>query len=489
MNKKILVLCISVVIVCVIGLLLVILNSDDGYIPQLKVVGDVEKCIDVSDESIDYKEYTIKHNEKSYTAIKLEDILSNSNVYDESYDVLLVSYDGRFSRINSSQISNSYISFDNEYGYSSINLYHPPSANIKLLKEIVVISKNKSLEHDFNIITSDKNLLSISVGNFIAGETKQITFTDGKATKNVNGTKYNVEVFKKRRCIKADDLIDIDYEKRNIVMGEQGDYQLLEKEDFLEIKDNYVNLLSQNGKVKVKKAKGIYINAVLKSNMDVYYDALHYIENGEKVMFIFLDGFSYKQYKYCKENGVIPFIEKQRVQIASSIYKPVTNAGFAAMITGKSPQVNGVYSRKQKDLKVPSIFGKLIEMNKKAVLIEGNIKILNTEIEPMLNLDKNNNNTTDDEIFITAKSMIKEDNDFVLVHFHGIDDKGHSFGDLADETIEDIRLHDEYVKQLVENFDGKVIITADHGMHSTESGGTHGDFRYEDLIVPYMIID
>jgi hypothetical protein len=34
-----------------------------------------------------------------------------------------------------------------------------------------------------------------------------------------------------------------------------------------------------------------------------------------------------------------------------------------------------------------------------------------------------------------------------------------------------------------------VIITSDHGMHSTDTGGYHGVFRYEDMIVPYIITE
>jgi predicted AlkP superfamily pyrophosphatase or phosphodiesterase len=77
----------------------------------------------------------------------------------------------------------------------------------------------------------------------------------------------------------------------------------------------------------------------------------------------------------------------------------------------------------------------------------------------------------------------------MVVHFHGIDDSGHSYGDLSAQTLERIRTTDGYVKDLVSRWSGKVIITADHGMHSTLEGGSHGEFRYEDMIVPYIICE
>ena len=47
---------------------------------------------------------------------------------------------------------------------------------------------------------------------------------------------------------------------------------------------------------------------------------------------------------------------------------------------------------------------------------------------------------------------------------------------------------DDYVHVLAEGFDGRMIITADHGLHETpEGGGEHGVFSKEDMIVPYIV--
>ena len=39
--------------------------------------------------------------------------------------------------------------------------------------------------------------------------------------------------------------------------------------------------------------------------------------------------------------------------------------------------------------------------------------------------------------------------DLMVVHFHGIDDSGHSYGDLSAQTLERIKTTDGYVKDLV----------------------------------------
>ena len=110
---------------------------------------------------------------------------------------------------------------------------------------------------------------------------------------------------------------------------------------------------------------------------------------------------------------------------ANTVYKPVTNAGFAAMITGESPQKNGVLNREYRELKVPTIFDKAEALDKKAILIEGDINILNTKLKPQLNIDKNKNGSKDDEIFNNALDEIGNDYNLFFVHFHSVDEFGH----------------------------------------------------------------
>ncbi|MFA7215632.1 MAG: alkaline phosphatase family protein, partial [Bacillota bacterium] len=158
-------------------------------------------------------------------------------------------------------------------------------------------------------------------------------------------------------------------------------------------------------------------------------------------------------------------------------------------LTGGLPSENGVHTRKEMDISTPSIFEYAKKRGKSSVLVEGNIKILNLEIEPILNIDKNSNGSADDEIRDKALEKMNEGQNLMVVHFHGIDDSGHNYGDLSFQTMERIKLTDGYVKELVYRWDGRVIITADHGMHSTSEGGSHGEFRYEDMVVPYIICE
>lgn len=303
---------------------------------------------------------------------------------------------------------------------------------------------------------------------------------------NIVSSKENIKTLKIESLsdnFKLEDIIDTPFNKA-LIMGELGETRYI-KEGYFKRDKGSLSYIDENG--EIKNVVGIMIDPPSISITQAYYDMKSCLED-EKVLFILLDGFGYHQYEYAKEKGFLSFLKDYEAKEALSVYKPVTNAGLAAIITGKTPEDNGVYSRKQRELKVDSIFKVAKDLNKDIAYVEGNIGILQTEVEPILNLDLNKDGYTDDEVYASTLKAIEEGKDFVFTHFHGIDDAGHSFGPLADETMQRIKLIDSYIENILFQWDGITIISADHGMHSMDTAGDHGDFRYEDLIVPYMII-
>jgi len=219
----------------------------------------------------------------------------------------------------------------------------------------------------------------------------------------------------------------------------------------------------------------------------VYDQSLAEIDSGGKVMILYLDGFSWKQFQTAAEYGDAAFMNEHFQQSpALSVTKPVTNAGMAAMITGTPPEINGISDRSKRIFKGTDIFEKVTGQGKSAMLIEGNSQVLNTSIEPVLNIDRNGNGT-DDEVAESALMALKKDPDLIMVHFHGIDDQGHEAGPYGETTMAKIREIDGYIGQLTESFKGLIVLTADHGMHETDSGGDHGENVEEDMVVPFLI--
>ncbi|HBC29835.1 MAG TPA: hypothetical protein DC024_01110 [Clostridiales bacterium] len=255
--------------------------------------------------------------------------------------------------------------------------------------------------------------------------------------------------------------------------------------------DNYIGsdstVYATAGQTKFENIEGIYLTNDYQSITNAYFHMIEYLGNEEKVMAVLLDGFSYNQFKMAVKEGSIPFLSKYFKYPALSVYTPVTNAGFAAIITGETPNVNGVHDRSVREMRVKSIFAYCLENNKNSILLEGDIKVLNTEIEPELHIDNNKNGETDDEVYESALKAVNENYDLVFIHFHGIDDRGHSFGPYSDETMEYIKAIDQYIETLGKVWDGAIIIAPDHGMHETDEGGGHGICVQSDIIVPYFI--
>jgi hypothetical protein len=168
---------------------------------------------------------------------------------------------------------------------------------------------------------------------------------------------------------------------------------------------------------------------------------------------------------------------------ATTVFKPVTNAGFAAMISGKVPADTGIMDRSVRRPECKTIYDNVND----GILVDGLVKILDIPCQLYLENDDDQDGYTDSETFTQAIKVLE--GEYILIHFNGIDDAGHDYGPFGEETITKMIEVDYYVEELVSNWHGKVIILADHGMHKTDEGGDHGEFRVEDMMVPYILIN
>jgi predicted AlkP superfamily pyrophosphatase or phosphodiesterase len=81
--------------------------------------------------------------------------------------------------------------------------------------------------------------------------------------------------------------------------------------------------------------------------------------------------------------------------------------------------------------------------------------------------------------------------DLLYIHFHEIDDMGHTFGPDSDEYASAIERVDHYLAGIYDALPEGVLILifADHGMHTTQEGGNHGTLTADDLIIPIIILE
>ena len=256
--------------------------------------------------------------------------------------------------------------------------------------------------------------------------------------------------------------------------------------------DTTVEYRNREGQVKIGDVVGTMVDPPTRSITDVYHDSVAFLTAGQPVLVVILDGLGYHQYEHALTEGYLPFLAEQpQPERASSVFQPVTNAGISAILTGETPDVNGVYSRRQRTLNVPDIFNAAEHLGRSALYLAGDRQIIAASLEQRFHFDQTGSGSSDDDIVSSALEHITgpETADLVVLHIKDIDRAGHSYGDLAEETLIKISEMDEYLRQLREAWSGTIVMTADHGMHSTSDGGDHGMFCVEDMIVPYWILE
>lgn len=215
-----------------------------------------------------------------------------------------------------------------------------------------------------------------------------------------------------------------------------------------------------------------------------------YVLQGRRTLVVYIDGLGYNQYIRFIEAGQAPNLAAAANAVKSfSVYPPVTDVTFSSMVTGMTPKFTGIHKRGDRPLMSDTVFDRLSASGHKCKVIEGDIRILDDEVETLLNVDSNSNGTTDDEVAEAALSEMDNPPELLLVHFHGLDDVGHRFGPESKEAGEKMLLLDSYVGNLLALWEGRVIITADHGMHKVGDGGSHGEFLPDDIFIPLINFD
>lgn len=461
-------------------------ETQNAAYESLMITGDVLQVRDINSYWNELKLEDVSVGEEKVKGTELLSAIEANQVIYKAYDVALIAKDGFMVKLDGATIEGTYLVYLEDKEWCYISDQHPVNSRIKEISEIIVVKKSTekaNYAYGLDLVLEDETVHR-SIGELLSGTYESIAFFDGVS--ELNG--ISIDVMKRKKCVRLDSLTDLTIETM-LVMDSEGNHHYVHESDaYIEIASQGLNFISLDMKTVIRDIEGIVMNPIAGSIMDNYYDASYYLDQGQKVLTLFIDGYSYQQYKVLKDQYPELFLGGiENVNKAMSVYKPVTNAGFAAMVSGETPGVNGVLDRSYREVKVPTIFDYATDLGYTSILIEGNVNILKLETEIYLNSDEDEDGYIDDEIYESAMDHIYEGYQYALVHFHSVDDSGHKSGKLSDQTLDRLKVIDTYVSSLIEGWDGKVIIVADHGMHDTEEGGDHGEFRHEDLFVPYVI--
>lgn len=454
-----------------------------NYIPPLKVIGDVTSVETFKDISRIGKLEDITCQGKKYRAVRLADAIKRAGPAGKTIRLHLVGNDGFMSSIKADDIDDCYISYTSGNGWEALNLKHPVNTNAKDLGRIVVESDGKQGEHGLSVIDSSSDILSTTPGKLYAGMFTEYPYFEGKASVQHDGKTYESEVYTRRSVFKLENLIPLHEAKQFLVFGEKGGYRLEDREGFFELKGSYIDYIRPDTRDKVEKVRGIITGPSSAGIMDTYFDAQHYLESGSKVMVAVLDGFTYNLYEYSVKNGYAPFLAGSRKAVKSSgVYPVKDNTGFAAMITGKPPEENGIIEATEQILKVPSIFAEAKRLQRRTAFLESGQPLLNTEVQPVIPSDENQNGSTDDEMFNKADSSIEEGCDFIVLYFRSIGSRREKYGEFAPQTLQKVTVVDGYLAKLEKEWPGKVIVTGAQGNPDKQEN----DFTCDRMFVPYL---
>lgn len=219
------------------------------------------------------------------------------------------------------------------------------------------------------------------------------------------------------------------------------------------------------------------------------------VPSASHVVLILLDGFGYVRYTEALADELIPNISALgEPLVALTTYPPTTPVSTASLLTGAPPEMHGVDRRGVRKTSIESLFDVAVTAGLQPVAIEGeslSFQLRNAELQ--LSGDLDGSGSTDDNVLANTLGVLQNATpDLLFVHFHGIDDAGHTHGPGAPEECAVITEEDAAVGRIMRLLpsDTLVVIFADHGMHAVEEEGrlgNHGHLLESDMFIPIFI--
>lgn len=462
------------------------LSYSAAVTPTLTITGDVENVLTLTD----YAAYAVKettYKDGSVPSIALLSVLEDVIPVGKDISLFFVSSDGVMAEVTYAEIDeNSVLLLTSENGWQFYSEKHPPQSGIKQMEKIVVCAKETmSTQKCFRVIYGEE-YLTLTYGQLFNAEALTQSVLEGEA--QMHDTTTNV--YTKRELIPLDKYIEaLGATTQSTALAYFGDnsQKEIDIKGYIEWRGNSVDYIGTDKKSREKDIIGIWIDAPEASVTDISSLALDRAKEG-RVMIIELDGAGY----YNILEHTPEFISSKSMMPGRTVMPSISNVSLAAIVTGELPSVNGVTARGMHELLVDDMFAAAEASGLKCAVVEGSSQLITMSIKQTLNPDTNGDGYTDSEVQATALEMIEAGSEFVYIHFHGYDDVAHTYGPSSEQAAKKLDELDGYVSALCASFKGTVIITADHGQHTTtdiEKIGNHGEFLPMDMTVPIIVFE
>ena len=376
------------------------------------------------------------------------------------FSLLAIAYDGFAVQLHGDELNGVLLRYRN--GWQLHAPQHPPSANIENIAQLVIISQSNN-PYAVRLIDADGQVREITAGQLFLQPQHRVLYKHGMNQLN----ERSATVFTMQYHVSLSDMLA---GESFAVMARNGETLHFRGNAHLLSHLNQVNLHLPDDRI-LHDIVGIIADAPTMQITQLYHDAMHFIAQGQPVLAIKIDGLGWDMLEHA------PFIQSLNPQRALAVWPPITPAGLASMLTGETPDIHGIATRGQRNLLVDDIFTHIPN----SVHIGARSSFINSSLPPQLTI-------SDGDAFMLAQQALADPVDFIFVHFKQVDSTAHYHGPHAEQTRQAIAEIDEFVRLLAAQFDGRIIVTSDHGLHDTPNGGgNHGLFLPQDMLVPYAV--
>ncbi len=402
-------------------------------------------------------------------------ILEKAEPRDPKY-MMLIGSDGEAAQIPFAHVGQSLLTiYEGKWEFRSDHL--PRSSRIKDLVEIIIVGETAPL----GLITPADNLLQVTPGEFWAGNRNIYNLYRGESSQIVGPQEYHTSRHLFIEGLDPEDYLPWGSDEWLGVNRLGEEVFLTPGTAFIALEDNSFKLLNERGQVLLDDLVGIMANPPAVSITDVAPLAKNLITEGKSVLLILVDGLGWEQYQYARQEGLTPFLNSlEPAQKARAAYPPITNVNLAALLTGELPLTSGIHVRRDREPQTPTILGWAQEKALNVEYLAGRINPLLTEILPRTHAHG------DEGIIKSAREVVTEELDLLLIHFKELDLQGHEYGPFHSKTMNTLTIIDGYLEELWQEWPGDMLVISDHGMRPTPDGGNHGWFFYQDMIIPFI---
>ncbi len=469
--------------ICVLFLLLVSVVScsvktntvfESAQRSPLTITGDVSKEVVVTDFSA-FNASTIEKDDIMLPAVQLLTLIEAASPLGYNHTITFHSPDGVMASIALLEIEEDVmITWNMEVGFSLFAPSFPPQAGIRNIDYIVLSAQELLPEQaSLRIIDGESDHL-ISYGNLFLQEGIIKPVLEGTAKKN----EFTVNALTRRPIVPLLNYLETS-DREGLAYFADGSQKNISLAGYFDWRGTSADYLDSDAKTRTPNVIGVWANPPEASITDIRKIVE---ETAGDSLVILIDGLGYTGYL---EHG-LSFSKDYSISPMRTVMPSISNVALAAIITGKTPDENGITERGLRELNVEDMFSTI-----DSVMIEGHTKLINSSISPRLNADENSNGSTDDEVFDSAMQALAEKHTLTFVHLHGFDDVSHTYGPYSLEAKEKLFEIQEYIDEMLTSFSGTTYLVSDHGQHnlsSEEKKGDHGEFRYADMCVPFITI-